>query len=684
MGFQAPDQHVVQQAQALATQALAGVATQALAMMSPPRLAAVNSRSRTNAFANQAETPAAVDDGLAIPSFRRLVSFVGRSEGFHHFAPADETTFADSETDCKRAERTQSAFNAQNDYGFVWGGQGVAQDTDLGAEDSECDDLDLDLDFSAAASTSVAEQHLAPPTANPFAADQLGFDLCGDGQGSLLGALPQPNNPNHLSIPTADSFMSKSCPSSPRACGPRSPRTHSPFAVASQTASFELPSLDAFEPSLDASLHIRENEPVFTLEPAPALERQLPAPTETTEHKFEKEGKMGDDEEPPAPTKQSFQPQTAVTNAVAIAAKAAKATATKKAKATARATAKAKAASKKAAAAQKKALAAQKRAAKAAKKAAKLAAEKENNKENDELAIATAKALELMNLGTNLTEKEDNEIVCGTYTRAERRAKIARYKAKKERRNFHTVHYSCRKEFADKRPRVGGRFITKVAWEEMKQQAREADAKRAEDMKDKVKMPGGKVTLPKDSPKGTPNKAFPAYEPPSPTTTLKPASASLSVSAALPSAVPAAITMGYLSAKPNTPPQGPRFPISMTARKNDATYTETTTPESRRVTHTQSLSPLYGQPTATTTTENTLRLPGMGLGLAALEEEQKEQGAPLHSMSMRSMDTTAMGQPDSDMFSSCGSSSFKIGFNQPDVQMVQMEDIETTPFSNYA
>jgi hypothetical protein len=50
-------------------------------------------------------------------------------------------------------------------------------------------------------------------------------------------------------------------------------------------------------------------------------------------------------------------------------------------------------------------------------------------------------------------------ITIGIYTRAERAAKIQRFRQKRERRNFSKrVLYGSRKRFADSRPRVGGRF----------------------------------------------------------------------------------------------------------------------------------------------------------------------------------------------------------------------------------
>lgn len=51
-------------------------------------------------------------------------------------------------------------------------------------------------------------------------------------------------------------------------------------------------------------------------------------------------------------------------------------------------------------------------------------------------------------------------VTIGIYTRAERAAKIHRFRQKRERRNFSKrVLYGSRKRFADSRPRVGGRFV---------------------------------------------------------------------------------------------------------------------------------------------------------------------------------------------------------------------------------
>lgn len=48
----------------------------------------------------------------------------------------------------------------------------------------------------------------------------------------------------------------------------------------------------------------------------------------------------------------------------------------------------------------------------------------------------------------------------GVYTKEQRRAKIIRYRQKRDRRTYgRKVLYTCRKAFADTRPRVGGRFV---------------------------------------------------------------------------------------------------------------------------------------------------------------------------------------------------------------------------------
>jgi hypothetical protein len=53
-----------------------------------------------------------------------------------------------------------------------------------------------------------------------------------------------------------------------------------------------------------------------------------------------------------------------------------------------------------------------------------------------------------------------NEVVIGIYSRSQREEKILRYREKRAQRVWQKkILYSCRKNFADQRPRVGGRFI---------------------------------------------------------------------------------------------------------------------------------------------------------------------------------------------------------------------------------
>jgi len=56
----------------------------------------------------------------------------------------------------------------------------------------------------------------------------------------------------------------------------------------------------------------------------------------------------------------------------------------------------------------------------------------------------------------------DDVVVIGSYTRAERRRKIQRYREKRKRRHLKKkILYTCRQKFARERPRVGGRFVKK-------------------------------------------------------------------------------------------------------------------------------------------------------------------------------------------------------------------------------
>jgi hypothetical protein len=61
---------------------------------------------------------------------------------------------------------------------------------------------------------------------------------------------------------------------------------------------------------------------------------------------------------------------------------------------------------------------------------------------------------------TPLKPEDENVVSIGTYTRAERRKKIERYRRKRKTRIFGgKVRYKCRQNFAQHRPRVGGRFV---------------------------------------------------------------------------------------------------------------------------------------------------------------------------------------------------------------------------------
>jgi len=59
------------------------------------------------------------------------------------------------------------------------------------------------------------------------------------------------------------------------------------------------------------------------------------------------------------------------------------------------------------------------------------------------------------------------------YTKEERRERLERYREKQKNRKFlgKRVIYRCRKEFADQRPRMGGRFIKKTPEEKAAQEA---------------------------------------------------------------------------------------------------------------------------------------------------------------------------------------------------------------------
>lgn len=75
---------------------------------------------------------------------------------------------------------------------------------------------------------------------------------------------------------------------------------------------------------------------------------------------------------------------------------------------------------------------------------------------SDEIAPDSTKRLKHEQQSNDL-----GEITIGIYTKAQRLEKIRRYQEKKAKRKFNKkVIYHCRKAFADRRPRVGGRFVS--------------------------------------------------------------------------------------------------------------------------------------------------------------------------------------------------------------------------------
>jgi len=61
-------------------------------------------------------------------------------------------------------------------------------------------------------------------------------------------------------------------------------------------------------------------------------------------------------------------------------------------------------------------------------------------------------------------------VSCGIYSRAQRRQKIERYRLKKKTRQFNkkVIDYQCRKDYADKRPRISGRFMSTAQMAELR------------------------------------------------------------------------------------------------------------------------------------------------------------------------------------------------------------------------
>jgi hypothetical protein len=66
------------------------------------------------------------------------------------------------------------------------------------------------------------------------------------------------------------------------------------------------------------------------------------------------------------------------------------------------------------------------------------------------------------NMGLGLIPMDDVNIRVGAYTKEERQIRIAKFRAKKNRRVWKKqIKYDCRKKLADNRPRIKGRFVTR-------------------------------------------------------------------------------------------------------------------------------------------------------------------------------------------------------------------------------
>lgn len=64
---------------------------------------------------------------------------------------------------------------------------------------------------------------------------------------------------------------------------------------------------------------------------------------------------------------------------------------------------------------------------------------------------------------SSMLQCRPEDVKVGSYTKLQRQEKIAKYRAKRSQRVFRKlVKYDCRKKLADTRPRVKGRFVTKV------------------------------------------------------------------------------------------------------------------------------------------------------------------------------------------------------------------------------
>lgn len=85
-----------------------------------------------------------------------------------------------------------------------------------------------------------------------------------------------------------------------------------------------------------------------------------------------------------------------------------------------------------------------------------------------------------------LPMQEPQEVRIGAYTKAERQLRIAKYRVKREKRIYKKqIKYDCRKKLADTRPRIKGRFVTKVDGDD---EGAEGDSGVKEELRESVSI----------------------------------------------------------------------------------------------------------------------------------------------------------------------------------------------------